>query len=319
MRTIFVDEAAKIAREDDRVVFLMSECGFSVTEHFEEEFPDRFYNTGIAEQSLVGTAAGIALRGLRPIAYNMAMFLTMRAYEQIRVDVCCQNLPVILAGVGPGLSYGAAGTTHHSIEDVAIMRVLPNLTIVFPACELDVRQSVRQAMALGSPCYIGLSRAPRQLTVPYSADMFQIGKAIRMTEGTDAAVFAYGSMIPAAIDAACLLKKDGIALRVYNMHTIKPLDTEAIDEAARNCGVIFSLEEENIIGGLGGAIAEYVAEKDLVQCRFRRLGVPDVYLDKAGSYSWLLTQFDLDAGGVADTVKKVLWKTDMPPHRNTGN
>jgi transketolase len=166
-------------------------------------------------------------------------------------------------------------------------------------------------MALGSPCYIGLSRASRQLTVPYSADIFQIGKAIRMTEGTDAAVFAYGSMIPAAIDAARLLKKDGIAFRVYNMHTIKPLDTEAIDEAARDCGVIFSLEEENIIGGLGGAIAEYIAEKDAVQCRFRRLGVPDVYLDKAGSYTWLLTQFGLDAGSVADTVKKVLWKTDM--------
>jgi transketolase len=137
----------------------------------------------------------------------MAMFLTMRAYEQIRVDVCYQNLPVILAGVGPGLGYGAAGTTHHSIEDVAIMRVLPNLTVVFPACELDVRQSIRQAIALEKPCYIGLGRAPRQLPISYSGSMFQIGKAIRMAEGTDAAVFAYGSMIPVAIDAAGLLKK----------------------------------------------------------------------------------------------------------------
>jgi transketolase len=306
VRTIFVDELTKIAREDKRIVFLMSECGFSVTEHFEEEFPGRFYNTGIAEQSLVGTAAGVALRGLRPIAYNMAMFLTMRAYEQIRVDVCYQNLPVILAGVGPGLGYGAAGTTHHSIEDVAIMRVLPNLTIVFPACELDVRQAARQAVALGRPCYIGLGRAPRQLTVPYSADMFQIGKAIRMTEGNDAAVFAYGSMIPIAIDAADLLKKEGLVLRVYNMHTIKPLDKDAIDEAVRDCGVIFSLEEENIIGGLGGAIAEYIAEKDGIQCRFRRLGIPDMYLDKAGSYSWLLKQFGLDAGGIVKSIKSVV-------------
>jgi transketolase len=306
MRTIFVDEVRKIAREDNRIVFLMSECGFSVTEGFEGEFPDRFYNTGIAEQSLVGTAAGVALRGLRPIAYNMAMFLTMRAYEQIRVDVCYQNLPVILAGVGPGLSYGAAGTTHHSIEDVAIMRVLPNLTVVFPSCELDVRQSVRQAIALEKPCYIGLGRAPRQLSVSYSAGMFQIGKAIRMAEGADAAVFTYGSMIPVAIDAAGLLKKDGIALRVYNMHTIKPLDKDAIDEAARDCGVIFSLEEENIIGGLGGAIAEYIAEKDDIRCRFRRLVVPDVYLDKAGSYTWLLKQFGLDADGVTEAIKRVV-------------
>jgi transketolase len=311
MRTIFVDEVTKIAREDDRVVFLMSECGFSVTERFEEEFPSRFYNTGIAEQSLVGTAAGIALRGLRPIAYNMAMFLTMRAYEQIRVDVCYQNLPVVLAGVGPGLGYGAAGTTHHSIEDVAIMRVLPNLTIVFPSCDLDVRPTVRQAIALGTPCYIGLGRAPRQLTVPYSSDMFQIGKAIRMTEGTDAAIFTYGSMIPVALDTAELLKKEGIALRVYNMHTIKPIDKDAIDEAAVDCGLIFSLEEENIIGGLGGAIAEYIAEKDNIQCRFRRLGVPDMYLDKAGSYSWLLKQFKLDPVSVANTVKEVVMKTTL--------
>jgi transketolase len=306
VRTIFVDEITKIAREDNRIVFLMSECGFSVTEHFEEEFPGRFYNTGIAEQSLVGTAAGVALRGLRPIAYNMAMFLTMRAYEQIRVDVCYQNLPVRLAGVGPGLGYGAAGTTHHSIEDVAIMRVLPNLTIVFPACELDVRQSVRQAIALEKPCYIGLGRAPRQLTVPYSADMFQIGKAIRMTEGTDAAVFTYGSMIPIAVDAAGLLEKEGITLRVYNTHTIKPLDTDALDEAAGDCGVIFSLEEENIIGGLGGAIAEYIAEKDDIRCRFRRFGIPDMYLDKAGSYSWLLKQFGLDTDGVVKSIKSVV-------------
>jgi transketolase len=303
MRTIFVDEITKIARKDERIVFLMSECGFSVTEHFEQEFPTRFYNTGIAEQSLVGTAAGIALRGLRPIAYNMAMFLTMRAYEQIRVDVCYQNLPVVLAGVGPGLGYGSAGTTHHSIEDVAIMRVLPNLTIVFPSCDLDVRQAIRQAIALGTPCYIGLGRAPRQLNVPYTADMFQIGKAIRMTEGTDAAIFSYGSMIPIAIDAAVLLKKGGIAACVYNMHTIKPLDGDAICEAAKQYGAVFSLEEENIIGGLGGAMAEYIAENDNIHCRFRRLGVPDTYLDKAGSYSWLLKQFKLDAASVAETIR----------------
>jgi transketolase len=305
MRTIFVDEVTKIAREDRRLVFLMSECGFSVTEGFEEEFPDRFYNTGIAEQSLVGTAAGLALRGLRPIAYNMAMFLTMRAYEQIRVDVCYQNLPVILAGVGPGLGYGAAGTTHHSIEDVAIMRVLPNLTVVFPSNEVDVREAARQAFALEGPCYIGLGRAPRQFEIPYSANKFEIGKAIRMREGTDAAVFSYGTMIPVAMEAALLLKKENIDLRVYNMHTIKPLDNGAVDEAVRDCGIIFSLEEENIIGGFGGAMAEHIAENNL-SCRFKRLGVPDIYLNESGSYPWLLNRFSLDASGVAKSIKAVL-------------
>lgn len=297
-------------REDKRVIFLMSECGFSVTESLEEEFPDRFYNTGIAEQSLVGTAAGVALRGLRPIAYNMAMFLTMRAYEQIRVDVCYQNLPVLLAGVGPGLGYGAAGTTHHSIEDVAIMRVLPNMTIVFPSNELDVRQATRQALALGTPCYLALGRAPRQFNIPYSIDAFQLGKAIQLTEGKDAAIFTYGTMIPAAMEVAALLKQEGISLRVYNMHTIKPLDTETIHEAIQECGTIFSLEEENIIGGLGGAISEYIAECCDVSCRFRRLGIPDTYLDAAGSYPWLLKQFGLDTNGLVLSVKEMMSGSD---------
>jgi transketolase len=286
----------------------MSECGFSVTESLEEEFPDRFYNTGIAEQSLVGTAAGVALRGLRPIAYNMAMFLTMRAYEQIRLDVCYQNLLVLLTGVGPGFGYGAAGTTHHSIEDVAIMRVLPNLTIVFPSNELDVRQVVRQALVLETPCYLGLGRAPRQFNIPYSADAFRIGKAIQMTEGKDAAVFTYGTMIPIAMKAAALLKQEGISLRVYNMHTIKPLDEDAVFKAIKDCGVIFSLEEENIIGGLGGAIAELLAEHNDIPYRFRRLGIPDTYLDKAGSYPWLLNQYGLDVPSVVKTIKENLKK-----------
>ena len=304
MRNTFVDEVLKIAREDPRVVFLMSECGFSVTEGFEEEFPDRFYNVGIAEQSLIGTAAGVALRGMRPVAYNMAMFLTMRAYEQIRVDIAYQNLPVILAGVGPGVGYGAAGTTHHAIEDIAIMRALPNMTIVFPAHETDVRAVTRQAFEQKRPIYIGLGRDPRNLKVPYTTESFKIGKAIRMNNGTDAALFTFGSMLPVAMDVVSMLAENGINLRVYNMHTIKPLDTDAIDEAVKDCGTIFSLEEANIIGGLGGAIAEYISENN--QCRFRRFGIRDFYPERMGDYNWLLKHFGIDAESVATSIREVL-------------
>jgi transketolase len=304
MRNIFVDELIKIARKDERVVFLMSECGFSVTERFGEEFPGRYYNVGIAEQSLVGTAAGVALRGLRPVAYNMAMFLTMRAYEQIRDDVAYQNLPVILAGVGSGLGYGASGTTHHTIEDVAIMRVLPNMTIVFPSCETDVRAATKLAFELNAPIYIGLGRAPAQFEVPYSKVDFKIGKAIKMNDGRDAALFTFGSMLPVAMDAAQLLKQYNIQLRVYNMHTIKPLDTNAIDEAIRDCGVLFSLEEANIIGGLGGAICEYTAEHN--SCKCKRLGINDAYPERMGDYKWLLHYFGIDAEGVANSIREAL-------------
>lgn len=306
MRNIFVDEVRRVMREDKRVVFLTAECGFNVVEGLESEFPERFYNLGIAEQSLVGTAAGVALRGLRPIAYTMAMFLTMRAYEQIRVDVAYQNLPVILAGVIPGYGYGNSGTTHHSIEDAAIMRVLPNMTVVYPGCETDVRTAVHQALKLNSPIYIGLERAPVGMVDPYSADSFQIGRAIQMTTGSDAAIFAYGAMLPVALHASDLLARDGVYLRVYNMHTVKPLDEETIECAARECGVLLTLEEQNIIGGLGGAVAEYLAEHDEIRCRFKRLGTPDTYGNATGSQAWIHKQFNIDAVGVSAEIREIL-------------
>lgn len=305
MRNIFVDEMQRIMRKDNRVVFLSAECGFNVVEGLEAEFPERFYNLGIAEQSLVGTAAGVALRGLRPVAYTMAMFLTMRAYEQIRVDIAYQNLPIILAGVIPGLGYGNSGPTHHSIEDAAIMRVLPNMTVVYPGNEVDVRAVAHQALELSSPCYIGLCRAPADMKVLYTMEQFQIGKAIQMTDGIDAAVFAYGAMLPVAIEAADRLKKSGISLRVYNMHTLKPLDSQAIECAAKECGSIFTLEEENIIGGLGGAVAEYLAEHQTIKCRFKRLGVPDTYGKASGRQTWLHSQYGIDVESVAAAVREI--------------
>ena len=306
MRNIFVNEMQRIMREDDRVVFLTAECGFNVVEGLADEFPNRFYNLGIAEQSLVGTAAGVALRGLKPVAYTMAMFLTMRAYEQIRVDIAYQNLPVILAGVIPGLGYGNSGPTHHSIEDAAIMRVLPNMTVIYPGNEVDVQAAAQQALGMNRPCYIGLGRAPAGMAIPYTAEQFQIGKAIRMTDGANAAVFAYGAMLPVALEAAKLLKKGGIGLRVYNMHTVKPLDVRAVEEAAEDCGVVFTLEEENVIGGLGGAVAEYLAEHDTVACRFKRLGIPDTYGEGTGRQAWLHTHYGIDAEGVAAAVKGMI-------------
>jgi transketolase len=305
MRNLFIRALGEQARTDRRILLLTAECGYSVTEGFAGEFPDRYYNLGIAEQSLVGTAAGAALRGLKPVAYTMAMFLAMRAYEQIRVDLCYQNLPVILAGVGPGLSYGAAGTTHHATEDAAILRALPNLTIVYPSCEADVRGALTTALTLPGPSYIGLARASREFSVSYGPGEFRLGKALPLTEGNDAALFSHGAMLPTALAAAATLGREGLALRVYNLHTLKPLDREEILAAARDCGAVFTLEEENIIGGLGSAAAECLAEASSGAI-FRRLGIPDRYPDAAGSQAWLLRQYGIDAEGVADSIREVL-------------
>ncbi len=308
MRNIFVDEMQKIMREDPGVVFVSAECGFHVVEGLEQEFPDRFYNVGIAEQSMVGTAAGLALRGLKPVGYTMAMFLTMRAYEQIRVDVAYQQLPVVLAGVIPGYGYGNSGTTHHSIEDTAILRVLPNMTVVYTSCETDVRAAARLAVNYGNPIYIGLGRNDPDYQPDYTQEDFRFGKAIRLSDGKDAALFATGVMLPEAMKACKRLRDKGIGISVYNMHTVKPLDTEAIREAAEECGVIYTLEEENIIGGLGGAVAEYIAENDGLRCRFKRFGVPDTYGHGSGSIAWLRKQAGIDAESVADSVERHLRK-----------
>ncbi len=306
MRNIFVNEMQQIMREDQDVVFVSAECGFNVVEGLAAEFPTRYYNTGIAEQSMVGTVAGIALRGLKPVGYTMAMFMTMRAYEQIRVDVAYQNLPVILAGVIPGYGYGNAGTTHHSIEDSAILRVLPNMTVVYTSCETDVRAAARLAVNYGKPIYIGLGRNNPNYQPDYTQADFQIGKAIRLTEGKDAALFATGVMLIEAMEAYKLLKAKGISISVYNMHTVKPLDTEAIKKAASECGTIYTLEEENVIGGLGGAVAEYIAESDEISCRFKRFGVPDTYGQGSGSIAWLRKQAGIDAESVSQRIAEHL-------------
>lgn len=306
MRNIFVNEIQQIMREDPDVVFVSAECGFNVVESLAAEFPNRFYNTGIAEQSMVGTVAGMALRGLKPVGYTMAMFLTMRAYEQIRVDVAYQNLPVVLAGVIPGYGYGNSGTTHHSIEDTAILRVLPNMTVVYTSCETDVRAAARQAVNYGKPIYIGLGRNNPNYQPEYSQTDFQIGKAIRLTDGRDAAIFATGVMLTEAMGAYDILKEKGINISVYNMHTVKPLDVDAVKAAAEECGVIYTLEEENVIGGLGGALAELIAESDDIHCRFKRFGVPDTYGQGSGSIAWLRKQAGIDDQSIALGIEKHL-------------
>lgn len=303
MRNIFVNEMQQIMREDPKVVFISAECGFNVVESLAAEFPERYYNTGIAEQSMVGTVAGMALRGLKPVGYTMAMFLTMRAYEQIRVDVAYQNLPVVLAGVIPGYGYGNSGTTHHSIEDAAILRVLPNMTVIYTSCETDVRAAARLAIDYGKPIYIGLGRNNPDYQAPYGCEDFKIGKAIRLTNGKDAALFATGVMLTEAMGAYRLLKDKGIDISVYNMHTVKPLDSDAVRAAASECGTVYTLEEENIIGGLGGAVAELIAESDDIQCRFKRFGVPDTYGHGSGSIAWLRKQAGIDAASVAAGIE----------------
>ncbi len=306
MRNIFADEIYSIMGSDEKVVFLSAESGFGVTERIEKDFPERCYNLGIAEQSLIGTAAGTVLRGLKPVVYTMAVFLTMRAFEQIRVDVAYQNLPILLGGVIPGLGYGNSGPTHNAIEDASIMRTLPNMTVVYPSCEVDVRAVVKQGLQLGKPCYIGLGRMNADYVPPYTESSVKIGQSIRVREGDDAAIIAYGATLPNAVAAADALGETGVHVRVINMHTIKPLDTVAVEQAVHDCGCILTVEEATVIGGLGGAVSEYLAEHDALCCRFKRLGIPDVYCEAPGTQKYMQQMYGIDADGIARAVQEII-------------
>lgn len=305
MRNIFAREVEKMMGEDKDIVFMTAECGFNVVEPIAEKYPDRFYNLGIAEQSLVGTAAGVALQGMKPVAYTMAAFLSMRAYEQIRVDVAYQNLPVVLASVIPGLGYGNSGPTHHSIEDAALMRVLPNMTVVYPSCAMDVIAAAHQLIGCGRPCYIGLGRAPADYCATYLETDFKVGKAIQVRDGHDAAILANGVMVSNAVKAAEILQTEGLSVRVINMHTIKPLDVECIERSIAECGVLITVEESSVIGGLGGAVAEYLAERREKNYQFRRLGIPDTYGEVIGTQAFMQKKYQIDAEGIARKIREL--------------
>nr|WP_294492560.1 transketolase C-terminal domain-containing protein [uncultured Anaerosporobacter sp.] len=306
MRTAFIDELTKIAREDSKTALLIAEGGFSVTEKFEAEFAGRFFNMGIAEQSLISTSAGMALRGYTTVAYGMVPFLTMRCYEQIRMDVAYQDLPVIIAGIGPGMHYGSSGASHNSIEDLAIMRTMPNMNVVCASCSQDARGALRQAVKSKNPCYISLERENREYQAAYSMEDFCIGKAIQLTEGKDAAIFACGNQVISALQITKKFAEAGIYVRVYNMHTIKPLDAKSIYEAAKDCKCIFTLEERNVIGGLGSAVAEIIAENSDINVRFKRFGIRDEFQRYAGTQQWLLEQFGLTVAQVYDEMSKII-------------
>ena len=302
MRKSFVDTMIECAREDENVVLLMAEVGFSVVEPFEKEFPNRFFNTGIAEQNLVLTAAGMALKGLRPVAYSMSAFLDSRAFEQIKVSVAYQNLPVVLISVGSGLSYGEMGSTHHAIEESAIMRSLPNLNVVFPSNAVELRGALKKALSDNKPYYISYPKAMAPETKEYP---FEPGKAVCHREGKDGSILAFGFSVNDAIAASDILKDKGLNIGVYGFHTVKPLDREAICKAAAT-GNIFVVDEHNYSAGMGGETARILLENKIKIDNFVDISVPDCFQDVVARYAEMKEMYSLDAKGIAEKIEKSL-------------
>ncbi len=305
MRNAFLDSLFELAQRDERIVFITGDLGYRVVEKFMEQRPRQFLNAGVAEQNMTGMAVGLALSGKIVFTYSIANFPTMRCLEQIRNDVCYHDANVKIVSVGGGLSYGAMSMTHHALEDLGVMRCIPNLTVVAPGDPIETRAATRAVAAHNGPCYLRLGKAGEPVVHRSDVD-FQLGRAIRLCDGDDLTLISTGGMLHTAAEVAERLAYEGIRIRVLSMHTLKPLDADAVRAAATETQAIATLEEHSLIGGLGSAVAEVLAELDGIKVPFKRLGIPPEFSPHIGSQQYLLAQHGLSPEGVTESLKRVL-------------
>lgn len=275
----------------------------TLASRFADRFPDRSFNVGVAEQDLVGIAAGLALTGKIPVIASFSVFLLMRACEQVRTDVCYPKLNVKMVGTAGGFSFGLGGVTHATTEDLAIARAFPNLTVVAPADYAETAQAMRAAIRLAGPVFLRVGRSAEPVVYGENCP-FELGKANLLRQGSDVTLVACGAMVFEALRAADLLLSQGIRTRVLDMHTIKPIDTEAVLAAAKETRAVLTVEEHNIVGGLGGAVSEVLAEGRSA-VRFRRLGLRDIFATE-GNADYLRQVYGLTGEGIASQAKDLL-------------
>jgi len=252
---------------------------------------------------MIGMASGLALSGMQVFVYGIAPFVTMRCFEQVRNDLCYPILPVRIVGVGAGLTYGPAGMTHHSIEDIAVMTCLPNMTVVCPGDPPEVEKAVEASMSLPGPCYLRLGKSGEPLVHATPPSAFTIGKGIRIREGGELALVATGSMLATAVDVCEILTGKGLRPEVVSMHTVKPIDGDLISQLADRCHTIATIEEHSIFGGLGSVVAQVIADRGLgSKMRLKMFGLPDEYVHQAGSQEYLRRQYGLAADQIAGGI-----------------
>jgi transketolase len=304
MRNTFIKTLTELAAQDERIILLTADLGFSVVEEFATRYPKRFFNVGIAEQNAVGIAAGLALSGKKPYVYSIIPFVTMRCFEQVRVDVAYQNTNVKLVGVGAGLGYGPAGATHHAIEDISLMRSLPNMAVVAPGDPYEVKQLAHELVRFPGPAYIRLGKGgePRVHTAEIP---ITLGKAAELASGGDLAILTTSNQLETGAQLVERLKAHGLAATLLSFHTVKPLDSERVKELVARGMPIFTLEEHSLIGGLGSAVAEIIAESGK-GIPFERLAFPDLYAHQVGSQNYLRKHYGLDADSLLQRILKRL-------------
>ena len=304
MRNSFLSALYDLAKEDKRILALVADNGAIVFDKFRADFPHQFLNCGIAEATMATVAAGLASCGKIPFTYTITTFLLMRAFEQVRNDICMQNMNVKLVGIGAGLAYSTLGSTHHAIEDIALMKVLPNMTILSPCDPLEAKKITMAAAKVNGPVYIrlGTTKEPNVYTGDYP---FEVGKGIVLNPGEDLVIIGTGGILYHALEAAALLKKEGISVRVINIHTVKPLDKDIIVQAACETKAIMTLEEHSILGGLGESVAAVLLEHCPAPVRFHRMGIKDRFCGGYGPHRYMKERYGLSTADIAKQAKLI--------------
>jgi transketolase len=301
-RQAFAEELATLAQTDQRIVAVCNDSvGSSNLGAFRKAFPDRLINVGIAEQNMVGVAAGLANAGLRPFVCAAAPFLTGRALEQIKADVVYSDFPIVLCGMSPGMAYGELGPTHHSIEDIAWTRAIGDLAVIVPADPEETRSAMRWAVNAERPCYMRIGRTKVPAVMP-EGRAFELGRATVLRQGSDVTLVAIGTMVTRALAAADQLAGEGISARVINAASVQPLDEQTILAAARETRGIVTVEEAMVRGGLGSAVAELVSQRHPTPMRI--MGITD--FAPTGNASFLFEYFGLTSANIARTVGELL-------------
>jgi transketolase len=308
MRGAFFRALTELAERDARVHLVVGDLGFGVVETFAKRFPNRFLNAGVAEQNMTGIAAGMALSGKIVFTYSIANFPILRCLEQVRNDVCYHNANVKIVAVGGGLAYGSLGATHHATEDLAILRSLPRMVVVAPGDPAETEEATHAVAAHVGPCYLRLGRAG-EANVHQGQIDFQLGTALQVRDGKDFTLISTGGLLQTALQVVAILDHGGLRGRILSMHTLKPLDEESILAAARQTSAIFTLEEHSVIGGLGGAVAEVLAESGEMPIAFKRFGLPSAFSSIVGTQEYLRARHGLSADRVAETIRSVLEKS----------
>ena len=304
MRDTFVKALVELAKGNKNIELVTGDLGFGVLKPYWETVPNQFTNAGIAEQNMTALAAGMALEGKTVFTYSIGNFPTLRCLEQIRNDCCYHDADVKIVCVGGGFVYGSLGMSHHATEDIAIMRALPNMVVLAPGDLTEAEAATKAIAEYNGTCYLRLGRGGEK-RIHEKIDNFQIGKAIKVKDGSRVAIFSTGAIFEEVAEAIELLKSANIDPVVYTFPTIKPIDREAILACAQSCDLIVTVEEHNIVGGFGSAVAEVMAENPQ-KASLLKIGLEDTYSSKVGSQKYLRSEFGIDAKGIVKSILNTL-------------